>query len=133
MPKLAAAAACGKGFFRGVHGRLNRARRRVNALDALDRAGAGFEVRAHQKLADEADCEQLHAEEAEHHAEHHERAVLDCDVHPGEDFFEHQEEQDCAAAQHTEHSRRPEEVQRARHVLHQEADGDDVEKNAEGA
>src|SRR5208283_2747385 len=88
---------------------------------------------AHLHFSQQADGEHVQSRQQQHGREHHQRPVLGHDVCVVHDLVENQPTGDSAPSQNAEHSQRAEEVQRARKIFKQEAYGDEVEKDAEGA
>jgi hypothetical protein len=108
----------------------------AQAQDAVYRVGCavggGVEV-SHLKLAEQTDAHHLDSGQDEHACDDEERPVERHDVLVGNDLENEQPRGHAEASHHAERSDGPEEVQRARHITQQEADGEEVEEDAEGA
>lgn len=108
----------------------------LGAEDAVDRVGRtarGLVVVANLHFSEEADGQHVESCEEKNGGEDHQRAVLDEEVGLVEELLLDQPSGDTESAEDAEHADSPEEVQRARQVAQQEADGDQVEEYAEGA
>ena len=88
---------------------------------------------AHLELAEEADTEHLDAGKDEDAGDDEHGTVLVEDGAVGEQLEDHEPEGDCAAGEDARGTDDAEEVQRTRHVLEQEADGEEIEEDADGA
>ena len=104
---------------------------RNDAFYAVHRLASGFEVEAHQQFTHQPYSEHLHAEKAQHHSKNHKRAMHGEYGNMQENSIEEQCKEDCASSEDPEQARRPKEVERLRHVPHEESYGDDVEKDAQ--
>ena len=87
----------------------------------------------HLKLSEQTDSHDLYACENEDPGDHEERAVKRHDVLAGYDLEDQEPRSHAHACEHAEGAEGAEEVQRARHVTEQEADGEQIKEDAEGA
>ncbi len=88
---------------------------------------------AHLEFAQQADTHHLDSGKNEDAGDDEDGAVQRHDVLAGDDFENEQPGRQAAASEHAERAERAEEVQRAGHVAEQEADGEQIEEDAEGA
>src|SRR5579863_2616630 len=104
------------------------------AIDGVGRAMLRGVIVAHLQLAEQADGEHLDAGDDEHSADNEERTVL---IHHVlvriEDLEGEQDGGDDGAGDDAQSAEAAEEMQRAAHVAEQEADGEQIEEDAEGA
>jgi len=92
----------------------------------------GVEV-PHLKLAEQTDAHDLDACENEDAGDDEERAVKRHDVLTGNDLEDEEPGGHARTGHHAERAEGAEEVQRAGHITKQEADGEQIEEDAEGA
>ena len=104
-----------------------------NPFDAVDRLVVAFEMRAGQQFAHQPDRKHLQAEEKQNHPKNQQRAVLLEDVDVVDRFFHEEKYQNRGAAGTGQESWRSEEMERARHVTQQEADGEQIEEDSNRA
>jgi len=87
----------------------------------------------HLKLSEQTDAHDLNAGENEDAGDDEERAVKRHDVLAGHDLEDQEPGGHAGAGHHTESPKRAEEVQGPRHITEQEAYGEQVEEDTEGA
>src|SRR6185437_8617260 len=104
-----------------------------HALHGIGRAVRLREEVTHLKLAEQADADELHARDDKHAGYDEHRCVLAGDVMAGEQLVDEQPERDASAREHADQAEAAEEVQRARHVLEQETNREEIEEHAKGA
>src|ERR1035437_3884137 len=91
-------------------------------------------VVAHLELAQKTDGEHLDARYEQHRTDDKHGAMMMYKVHAGvENLHPQQQDSHEAASHHAQQAESAEEVERAAHVLEQEADGQKVKEDAEGA
>ena len=107
--------------------------RAQNTVDRIRGAAAGFVVMADLHFAEQADGEQVQTAEQQPQSQHHERTVRSHHMHVAQEFFYPKPQDDAGAPEEAEHAEGSKEVQRAREIAQQEADGKQIEEDAEGA
>ena len=88
---------------------------------------------AHLQFAEQADGDHLNARQNQDSSDDEERTVLVHHMLMREQLQRGQEDGNSSAEQHAQGTKQPEEVQRSHHVLQQKTDGQQIEKDAEGA
>jgi len=106
--------------------------RAQNAVDRVGCAATGLVVVADLHFAEQADGEKIKTAKQQAESRHHQRAVCGHDRNVAQKFFYAQPQDDSTAAEDTQHAEAAEKVQRARQITQQEADGQQIEKHAEG-
>src|SRR6266853_50170 len=104
-----------------------------DAVDGIRGALRGLVVMAHLHFSEQADGEHVQSRQQQDSREHHQRAVLRHDIGLVQELLQNQPAGDSAACHDAEHPNRTEEVQGAGKIFEQEADGDEIEEDAEGA
>ena len=107
--------------------------RTKHAVDRVGSAMAGFVVVTDLHLAEQADGEQIQSAEQQAESQHHQRAVRSHYRNVAQELLHSQPGYDGAAAEQAKQAEGAEEVQRTRKIAEQEANGDEIEKDAEGA
>src|SRR6202521_6067926 len=104
--------------------------------DAIDRVRGALRwlmIMAHLHFSEQADGEHVQTREQQDGGEHHQRAVLGHHICLVQELLQNEPAGNSAARHYAEHPNRAEEMQRAGKIFEQEADGDEVEEDAEGA
>src|SRR5579872_178448 len=106
--------------------------RTQHAVDGVGGAAAGLVVVANLHFAEQADRQQVQAAEQQSQSGHHERAVFGNYWDVAQEFLRSEPNHDSAAAEDAHHADAAEKVQRPREIAQQEADGQQIEEDAEG-
>src|ERR1019366_7788743 len=85
------------------------------------------------QFTQQSERDESYARHDQNRTEHHHGSVLVHDVHVADELLNDHPERDQQSSDGTDRAKAAKKVQRPRHVLEQEPDGDQVEKHAEGA
>src|SRR5260370_22345005 len=113
--------------------RLFLALRSQHMGDSIRNAARRLLEVSHLKVTQKSQCQHLPAEYDQHGGKNQKWTVVAHDRGMMDDLVKHQPKSDSQTADQRNHAYAAKQVQRTIHILQQEADSDQIKKNAEGA